>query len=451
MLLGLPVRWEEACFAVPAVRALEKSGLIGGLALREEQAEFWKTVSGLPQLVFSEKSGAGNLAEEVRGKWEASLVWEDGIAAKAFAKAKITKRLGAEKGVPGKLMTHPLNVAEGATEHRVRLYLKTCERMGVAVDRPEFFTPADLGIRPEPGTVLLCPGSDFGASHEWPLDRWQELGGKLRALGLRITVAGGVGGRGLGEILVERMGGETAFLHAEPLGGTLPSLAAQELTVAADGSLPHLAAHAGSTCVTLFGPNDAAWKRPLGKRHKVVKRHVECAPCLSAKCLLDGRCQSELEMVRVLAPGGAITGSSLFTDTGLRFQPLRRAGTRAGVLGPMCTSTEARAWLREAGCDEVDLSLHGALGYFRAVRTAVHAADSAHSACDWRGVLKELQLFQDVDQGSDQRAGGRPRLQARTGIGLAHARRPPPPRRSPRRLARRVALPSGHMKCWARL
>lgn len=76
------------------------------------------------------------------------------------------------------------------------------------------------------------------------------------------------------------------------------------------------------------------------------------------------------EMVRVLAPGAALTGSSLFTDTGPRWVPLRVAGTRAGVLGPMCTSAEARRWLHEAGCDEVELALHGALGYFRAVRAA---------------------------------------------------------------------------------
>lgn len=74
------------------------------------------------------------------------------------------------------------------------------------------------------------------------------------------------------------------------------------------------------------------------------------------------------EMVRVLAPGGVITGSSLFTDTGPRYALLRRGGTRMGVLGPMCTSGEASTWLRAAGCDEVELSLHGALGYFRAVR-----------------------------------------------------------------------------------
>jgi ubiquinone/menaquinone biosynthesis C-methylase UbiE len=74
------------------------------------------------------------------------------------------------------------------------------------------------------------------------------------------------------------------------------------------------------------------------------------------------------EMVRVLAPGGAITGSSLFTDTGPRYRPLRRAGARAGILGPMCTSGDATRWLRDAGCDTVDVELHGALGYFRATR-----------------------------------------------------------------------------------
>ena len=81
------------------------------------------------------------------------------------------------------------------------------------------------------------------------------------------------------------------------------------------------------------------------------------------------------EMVRVLAPGGAITGSSMFTDTGPRYDPLRWGGTRIGILGPMCTSDEARDWLRDAGCSEVELSLHGAFGYFRAVRGPEQTGD----------------------------------------------------------------------------
>jgi ADP-heptose:LPS heptosyltransferase len=105
----------------------------------------------------------------------------------------------------------------------------------------------------------------------------------------------------LAEALAHELGGGVGFFRAEPLVGTLPLLAVHRLVVAADGSLSHLAAHVGATCVTLFGPNDSQWKRPLGKRHAVVKRHVECAPCLLPKCPLDLRCQHELETARVWA------------------------------------------------------------------------------------------------------------------------------------------------------
>ena len=41
-----------------------------------------------------------------------------------------------------------------------------------------------------------------------------------------------------------------------------------------------------------------------------------------------------VEMARVLKLGGVITGSALLNDTGLRFEPMRRAGRLAGLLGP---------------------------------------------------------------------------------------------------------------------
>lgn len=96
-------------------------------------------------------------------------------------------------------------------------------------------------------------------------------------------------------------------------------------------------------------------------------------------CFPDPRRAVE-EMVRVLRPGGVITGSSLFTDTGVRYRPLRRGGSALGVLGPMCTSREARDWLREAGCDRVDLELHGALGYFRATKPATKTATEGRAS-----------------------------------------------------------------------
>ena len=300
MLVALPERWDEACFAVPAVRALVRSGLIGALVCYEEQESFWKTVSSLPCFTFSHKTSAGQLAKLLGNDWEASLVWESGIAAQAFAKAKIARRLGPASANLKKLITHPLQAREAPTEHRVRLYLNTCQEMGISVNHPEFFVPASLGIPAKPKSVLLCPDSDFGPSHEWPLDRWQLVAEHLLEKGRHITVAGWSGGRNLGKILTDRLGGEVEFFHAAPISAAIPTLATFQHIIAADGSLPHLAAYTGGICITLFGPNDPNWKRPLGKQHSVVKHHVECAPCLSPKCKMDNRCQSELQVAVVL-------------------------------------------------------------------------------------------------------------------------------------------------------
>lgn len=299
MLVAAPERWDEACFLVPAVRALIASGLGTGVLCPESQRDFWQTLPGLTVLTYPAKGKAKLVAREIAGNWQASLAWQAGLAAEAFKLADIPRRLGVNEKPLSKLLTHPLGSAAGPLEHRVRHYLVAVEELGIPTARPEFFAPAELEVAPVPGTVLLCPGSDFGVSHEWPLEKWEDVARTLMEGGQRITIASVDAGRGLGKKLAAKLGDGVEFFQAPPLAGALPVLAGHSLVIAADGSLPHLAAHAGATCVTLFGPNDPAWKRPLGKRHLVVKRHVECAPCLLAKCPMDLRCQNELETGRV--------------------------------------------------------------------------------------------------------------------------------------------------------
>lgn len=299
MLVAAPERWDEACFAVPALRAMVASGLGVGVLCGEGQREFWETIEDLVVIPFPPKAKAKAVAGEIRGNWQAALAWEFGFAAEVFKIAGIPRRLGQEERKLKKLLTHPLAFSVGPLEHRVRYYLSAVEALGIETAKLEFFAAAAMGIEPVAGAVLLCPGSDFGPSHEWPIARWVEIGQTLIESGHRITVASVDGGRGLGKILAGNLGEGVEFFHAAPLAGALPLLAVHQLVIAADGSLPHLAAHAGSTCVVLFGPNDPAWKRPLGKRHGIVRRHVECAPCLLPKCPLDMRCQNELETDRV--------------------------------------------------------------------------------------------------------------------------------------------------------
>jgi ADP-heptose:LPS heptosyltransferase len=306
MLVAAPERWDEACFAVPALRALIASGLGVGILCPRSGCEFWQTVPGLAVVDFPDGANARAIAREIGDGWQAALAWEDGPPAVALQKAGIPRRLGPRLGKLVKRLTHPLEVETGPLDHRVRWYLAMVGQLGIPAAKPEFFTPADIGVAMEPRAVLLCPGSDFGPSHEWEPERWLETAEWLLGNGCRVTVAGLDGARDPGRALAESLGEKVRFFRATPMAGTLPLLAAHALVIAADGSLPHLAAHAGAACITLFGPGDPEWRRPLGRRHLVARRHVECAPCFLTKCAMDRRCQLELDTAAVIRMAGGM-------------------------------------------------------------------------------------------------------------------------------------------------
>lgn len=300
MLVAAPERWDEACFAVPAIRALAASGIGVGVLCPDSQRVFWQSVQGVAVVPYPVKTKTKVTAAGISGNWQASLAWEAGYCAEVFKLAGITRRLGPTEKKLGKWLTHPLKFVADPLEHRVRFYLGAVEELGITTTQPEFFAPADFGAAPDRPAVLLCPGSDFGSNHEWDLGRWKQVASSLLDGGFQLSIADVDDARGLGKSLAGELAGRAELLPPSPMAAVLPSLATHHLVVAADGSLPHLAAHAGATCVTLFGPNDPAWKRPLGRRHLAVRRHVECAPCLLSKCPMDLRCQRELDVDRVL-------------------------------------------------------------------------------------------------------------------------------------------------------
>ena len=234
------------------------------------------------------------------GKFSQRIDVEASPAADAARLAKIGNRIGPAINPLKKILTQAITIDEAATDHRVRFYLQTTMQMGVESCLPEFFAPLGPRAPSRREQILLCPDSDFGSSHEWPLERWLVIARELIDAGEKLLLIRNNAGRQIAARMAEALGDAIECEDIVAADKAFSLFTDHEFFIGADGSMPHLASHFGATCIVLFGPNDPQWKRPLGKRHKVLRHHAECSPCLLAKCPLDLRCQNELDTSRVV-------------------------------------------------------------------------------------------------------------------------------------------------------
>lgn len=294
LVVAAPRDRRGMCFSLPATRAL--AGAIPGLAVLcpEDQRRFWE-LAGIAELLPYPAAAPARRIAPLLAERPAALLWEAGPAADACARAGVDERIGLPAPGLAKRLTRTLErrIEPGPPEHAVRSFLEIAEILGVDPMQPEFFAPLETDTERRTDRVLLAPGSDFGAHFEWPIERWAEVVESLQAAG-RVLEVGGP------PEAAAALAGRSDLPRAEHDPDDPSPLAGYGLCIAADGSLPHLAAAVGTTCAVLFGPGDPERHRPLGKQHLWIRRKAECAPCLQPKCPLDLRCQNELETALVL-------------------------------------------------------------------------------------------------------------------------------------------------------
>ncbi len=135
--------------------------------------------------------------------------------------------------------------------------------------------------------VVLHPGvSKFGAFKQWSPEGFGEVARRLAdSKGTAVVVSWGPGERKLAEKVVELSGG-AALLGPKPHGLRELAYLLGECTmfVGGDTGPLHIAAATGTPVVAIFGPKDPDIYGPAGNGHQVVRKELECSPCVLRTC-----------------------------------------------------------------------------------------------------------------------------------------------------------------------
>lgn len=310
-----PLEFREACFSVPAIRALSHfcpDTSISMLCPASQLAMWKRVVPAIDHIInyrISDSAGQiGSRLDTSELEFDSAIIWEECKAAKAISKAGVAQRLGYPAGDLEKRLTDKINVvgAAGPIEHRVRYYLNFMAQLGADAFVRSSFEVAPLPSPPEKLKIAITPFSEYGSAYQWPMDRFIEVMDALRerfgtvCWTILEPMAGAVSAAKLDQfktMLDEHNMSAEYHRGAEDL---FDQLAKSSVLLACDGEIAHMAAHIGLPAAVIFGPNAPEWKRPLGKQSVVVRDHVVCSPCFLEKCPLDRRCMNQITVDMVI-------------------------------------------------------------------------------------------------------------------------------------------------------
>ena len=125
LAIASPSSVSEACFSIPAVRAIRSARPQGTIVIvaNEDTAPLWRTPPGIDLVLEHHSSDSvrkiAPLLKNCDIPFDSAIAWEDSPAAQAFEKAGIKQRLGYPAGKLANFLTDPVEVIReiGPIEH----------------------------------------------------------------------------------------------------------------------------------------------------------------------------------------------------------------------------------------------------------------------------------------------------------------------------------------------
>jgi heptosyltransferase-2 len=303
----------DAVMSLPALRAVRAIFPHAHLTViaRPSVAGIYERESAVNEvIVYRDRS---ECAARLRaGRFDAALLFQNAFDAALLTwMARIPERIGYRRDGRGVLLTQAIPVPEPGEipRHERFYYLELLRRAGLMERFPECEAirldgldaaraagQARLAAMGIGRTVIgISPGAAYGGAKRY--ERFAEV---ARELGpADYLVFGAPSEAELCRSVAAQIPGARNLAGQTTLPEFIELAAACRVFLTNDSGAMHVASAAGVPTVTVFGATDETTTGPTGPLARIVREHVECAPCLLRECPIDHRCMTRVPPERV--------------------------------------------------------------------------------------------------------------------------------------------------------
>ena len=316
----------DAVMSEPALSAIRQAfpKAMITLLVKPAIAELYQQHPAIDRLLVYEHrgrharlSGKWRLACELRrGRFDLAILFQNAFEGALLTfLAGIPRRYGYRTDGRGFLLSDAIDVLQRTNlEHQTHYYLDLLRPLGITASTtvPRLFVSeseeqrmsqrlAEAGVQPTERLIGLNPGSTYGSAKRWLPERFAQTANRLvEQFGGRVAIVGAMGEEALGEAIAKQMPGKPVVLSGRTSIRELMAVIKRcRLFLTNDTGPMHIAAAFGVPVVAVFGPTDATTTSPCGDEHTIVRRPVECSPCLLRECPIDHRCMTGVTVEQV--------------------------------------------------------------------------------------------------------------------------------------------------------
>jgi heptosyltransferase-2 len=256
-----------------------------------------------------------------RERFDLAVLFQNAIEAAIIARlAGIKRRAGYGTDGRSILLTHAVRVSKETRRlHQSQYFLRMLSGLGIppaeqvlrlqCTDEEKRSARGLLGQGP---WVAINPGAAYGSAKRWSPERFSQVADALASdFGYKALLVGGPGETAIGSAIEAGMRSKAFnMVGRTSVRQLMALLASVDLVVTNDSGPMHVAAAFDRPIVALFGPTDHCTTSPLCSRFLMVRKDVECAPCLKRQCPTDHRCMADITVDDVVGAVGALLAGS---------------------------------------------------------------------------------------------------------------------------------------------